>query len=206
MAFLSFPIPSLCGPGTGLCDDGAMVDRRSLGMREMAVAIGVLAVSLLAVLAAMGLLGFGSSTDDAQAPTADVTAGLQRARTELGLPLLIPAGLPSNWQPNSFQQLDPKVQGGDRTLVRAGWLTGSGAFITLVQSTETPAVLVGNEVGQGLSSRGTAAGGGAQWSVFPGVRDEPVWVRTVGPLTVLITGSAGESDFQVLAASVASPG
>ncbi len=171
----------------------------------MAAAMGVLAVVLVAVLFAMGLLRFGNATGDAATPTADVTGGLQRARADLDLPFVIPTALPSNWQPNSFQAVGP-VSGNTNALVRAGWLTGSGAFVTLVQSTQAPAELVGTEIGQGLSSRGTAQGGGTQWSVFPGVRQEVAWVRTQDKLTLMITGSASDSDFQVLAAAVAQSG
>ena len=180
-----------------------MVDRRSLSIRDMAVAAGILVVSLLLVGGAMGLYSFGNATDNGKAPLVAVISGLERARAGSKLPFVVPVGVPSNWQGNSYQLVTPEVDGGTRTLARAGWLTASGKFITLVQSTEAAADLVSSEIGQGLASRGAVQAGGAEWSVFPGLRQEQVWVREIDSITVLITGSASESDFQVLAAAVA---
>jgi len=169
----------------------------------MAAAVAVLVGGLVVVLLLMGQLGVGNSTDDAAAPAADAIGGLERAKAELGLPVVVPNGLPSNWQANSFQ-VSASTGAGDPTVVRAGWLTPDGRFVSLVQSTASPGDLVTAEiVTPGSADRGTATAGGLEWQVYPGLRDEVVWVRAAGPLSQLITGSASESDFQVLAAAVA---
>lgn len=179
-----------------------MVDRRSLTMRDMALAVGVLVVSLVVVLGAMGNLGFGSNTDNGATPTADVTGGLQRAAAALDLPIEVPAGLPADWHPSSFTQVTPFTDGGTRTVVRAGWITPSGAFVTLIQSPESAQDLVTHEIGRGLALLGTVQAGGAEWNIYPGQRQEPAWVRSTGVLTLLISGSATEADFQTLAAGI----
>jgi hypothetical protein len=191
----------------GVWDHEAMVDRRMLRMRDMVGAVGVLAVVLLILLFAMGFISFGNSANDGETPTADVTGGLERARASLELPIAIPTGLPSTWHPNSFFQRELQTPEGSFAVVRAGWLTPSGSFVTLVQSTAAPAELVASELGKGLVSDGTARAGDAEWTVYPGRREEVAWVRrgpsADGPVTLLITGSADISDFEVLAAGVA---
>ena len=181
-----------------------MVDRRNLTMRDMGVAVAILVVSLLVVVGAMGGISFGNGTDNGTAPTADVIGGFASAGTALKAPVVVPQGLPSTWRGNSYSLVDPATQGGGGVAVaRGGWLTETGKFITLIQSPADATALVSQEVGQGLASKGTADAGGAIWNVFPGQRQEPVWVRVHGGITLLITGSAGLDDFQVLAAAVA---
>jgi len=171
-------------------------------MRDMAVAIGVLVVSLVVVVGAMGLLSFGNDTDGGETPTADVLGGFNRAAAALKLPIAVPRDLPASWHGNSFSQVDPLTSGGNRTVVRGGWLTETGAFITLVQSPETPADLVGNEIKQGTTSTGTIEAGAAEWAIYPGQRAESAWVRSRDGVSLMITGSATEADFQILAAAI----
>ncbi|MEO5833701.1 MAG: DUF4245 family protein [Nakamurella sp.] len=180
-----------------------MVDRRSLTMKDMWGAVGVLAVVLVVVLGLMGTIGFGNDTKNGETPVADVTGGLQKSAAALRLPLLIPQGLPADWQPNSFALTDPFTDGGTRTVVRGGWITGSGRFVALIQSTDSPADLIGNEIGPGLTSRAVVAAGGLDWDVYPGQRSEVSWVHAAGRLAVMITGSASEDDFRILAESIA---
>ena len=173
-------------------------------MRDMAVAAGVLVVSLIVVIGAMGGWSFGNSTDNGTAPTADVIGGFGKAGPALKLPIVVPQGLPSSWRGNSFSLINPAADGGNGVPVaRGGWLTETGKFITLIQSSGQPSALVTQEIGQGLANMGTVKAGGAEWNIFPGQRQEPVWVRTTGSITLLITGSASADDFDILAAAVA---
>jgi hypothetical protein len=181
---------------------GGMVDRRSLTMKDMWGAVAILVVSLLVVLGLMGTIGFGNDTDNGETPTADVVGGFSNSAAALQLPLLVPRGLPTDWQPNSFAQTDPLTAGGTRTVVRGGWLTPDGRFVGLVQSTDPADVLVANEIGTGLTSNAVVSAGGTDWSVYPGLRDEVAWVRTAGPVSVMINGSATGDDFRTLADSL----
>ncbi|WP_157970697.1 DUF4245 domain-containing protein [Nakamurella deserti] len=180
-----------------------MVDRRSLTMKDMWGAVAVLAVALVVVLGLMGNIGFGNDTDDGQTPTADVVGGFQRSAAALQLPLAVPRGLPAEWQPNSFYQTDPATTGGTASRIGGGWLTAEGRFVTLIQSTATPDVLAAEVFGGGRTSTAVVQAGGTEWSSYPGAREEVAWVRTAGPVTLLITGSASEADFRILADSIA---
>ncbi len=179
-----------------------VVDRRSLTIKDMAGALAILSIGLVVILGAMGLLSFGTTKDDGRAPTADVIGGIQRAAAALKLPLAVPNGLPAEWRGNSFTQTEPVASGGTRTVVRGGWLTSTGKFITLIQSAESPSQLVDNEVEPGLKSSDAVPVGGASWQVYVGQRREPVWVTTRQNVTLLITGSAPPEDFRSLAAAV----
>lgn len=181
---------------------GGMVDRRSLTMKDMWGAVAILVISLVVVLGLMGTIGFGNDTDGGETPTADVVGGFQNSAAALKLPLLVPRGLPADWTPNSFGQTDPLTAGGTRTVVRGGWLTSDGRFVGLVQSTDPADLLVANEIGTGLTSNAVVTAGGADWNVYPGLRAEVAWVRTVGPISVMINGSAGDADFRTLADSL----
>lgn len=182
---------------------GLMVDRRSLTMKDMWGAVGILAVVLVVVLGLNGTIGFGNSTDNGETPVADVTGGLQKSAAALELPLEVPQGLPAEWQPNSFAQTDPFTSGGTRTVVRGGWITDGGRFVGLVQSTETPDQLVASEFGSARTSTAVVSAGGVDWSSYPGARSEVAWVHQAGPISVMITGSAAEDDFRILADALA---
>ncbi len=179
-----------------------MVDRRSLTMKDMWGAVAVLVVALVVVLGLMGSISFGNDRDGGETPTADVVGGFQRSAAALQLPLAVPEGLPTEWQPNSFYQVDPATAGGTAARIGGGWLTGSG-FITLVQSTSAADVLTADLFQGSRTSTAVVQAGGAAWSSYPAARDEVAWVRSAGPVTLLITGSASEDDFRVLADSIA---
>jgi hypothetical protein len=182
---------------------GVMVDRRSLTMKDMWGAVAVLVVALVVVLGLMGNISLGNDSDNGETPTADAVGGFQRSAAALQLPLAVPQGLPAEWQANSFYQTDPATAGGTATRIGGGWLTGEGKFITLIQSTSAPDVLAADVFQGGRTSTAVVQAGGAEWSSYPGARDEVAWVRTAGPVTLLITGSASEDDFRTLADSIA---
>ncbi len=190
--------------GVAAWDDGQVADRRNATMRDMAVAVGVLVVGLLIIIGAMGgySFKFGAPTDGV-APSADVIGGFGRAGETLGIEVVVPQGLPEAWQPNSFSLNNPAVGAAGAPVVRGGWLTPDGTFITLLESSAPGPVLVAQEVGQGLDSRGQVEAAGSTWDIYPGERSEPVWVRTSAGVTLLITGSAPTAAFETLADALA---
>ncbi len=172
-------------------------------MRDMAVAVGVLVVALLIVVGALGGYSFksGAPTEGA-APTADVVGGFGRAAATLGFEVVVPHDVPADWHPNSFSLNNPAIGATGAPVVRGGWLTADGSFITLLESSATGPVLVAQEVGTALDNRGQVEAAGSTWNIYPGQRAEQVWVRTSAGITFLITGSAKPADFQALAQAV----
>ena len=169
----------------------------------MALSLGLLAVVALLLYGMYGQVSFspGGATEG-QAPTADVTGGLQRAAPLVGFPVVLPGPLPDGWNANSFSFTEKPGSATQPPTVRAGWLTAQGRFITVVQSNGATADVLVAELGAAGSATGTEQVGDAQWTVTTGRRDEAAWVRTDGDVNCVITGSAAPEDFRTLAAAI----
>jgi hypothetical protein len=168
----------------------------------MAISMGLIAVVALVLYGMYGGVSFSpGQASDGPAPTADVTGGLNRAAPLVGFPVVIPVGLPAGWNPNSFSFVDETTaSAGQPAVVRAGWLTDQGRFISLAQSDGAVADLLAAELG---AAAPPTLAGGVEWTTTTGRRQEAAWVRTVGDVTFLITGSASPDDFTVLATAAA---
>ncbi|RIJ69800.1 DUF4245 domain-containing protein [Nakamurella silvestris] len=181
-----------------------MADRRNMTTRDMVVCMAVLVGALLFVVGAYGGFSFApGGAKDAPPPATDVTTGFTRAGPALNIPVVVPKRIPSDWEANSFLLKTPENYGKDVVpLVRGGWLTGSGNYITVIQSGASPADVLGQEIGNGLNSTVSITEAGVNWEVYPGVRNEVAWVRQANGVTFVITGSAAEPDFVALAVAV----
>ncbi|HEU5472062.1 MAG TPA: DUF4245 domain-containing protein [Actinophytocola sp.] len=166
--------------------------------------------SLAVLLVIMGVLvGFsrgcsfspgGPTVDQGAAPSADVSRDLAAAAGSVDFAIRRPE-VPAGWRANSSSV--SAVGAGASVVVRVGWLTPDGRFVQLSQSGGEPADVVAAETGQ----RGPRATGqvdvlGTTWTTYPGRRAEQAWVTRLDGVTTLITGSAAEADFQVLARAV----
>jgi hypothetical protein len=171
-----------------------VAERRQKTLRDMAISMGLIAVVALVLYGMYGGVTFSpGAASDGVAPTADVTGSLNRAAPLVGFPVVVPAELPAGWNPNSFSFVEKSAASAAQpAVVRAGWLTDEGRFISLAQSDGAVAdVLVAEQVG------------GALWTTTSGRRGESAWVRTVGDVTFLITGSASPGAFTALATAAA---
>jgi hypothetical protein len=174
-------------------------------LRDITISMVLLAVVALVLVGMYGGVSFspGRATDG-QTPTADITGGLQRAAPLMGFPVVIPAGLPGTWTPSSFSFTDQTAATtAQPPAVRAGWLTDQGRFITVIQSDGVVADILAAELGTVAPPTGTEQVGAAEWTVTSGRRSEAAWLRTVGDVTFLITGTASPEDFRTLAVAVA---
>ena len=170
----------------------------------MAISLGLLAVIALVLVGMYGGVSFSpGGPSDGQTITADVAGGLQRAAPLVGFPVLVPAAVPAGWTANSFSFTERPGTAVAPPAVRAGWLTESGRFITVVQSGGPTADVLTAELGGAAPPTGTEQVDGADWTVTAGRRDEQAWVRTSGDVTFVITGTASADDFRTLAQAVA---
>jgi hypothetical protein len=141
----------------------------------------------------------GPSVDPNAAPTVDASRELTAAASRVDFPIRRPA-LSAGWRANSAST--SAVGAGDDVIVRVGWLTAGGGFLQLSQSGGKPADVLAAETGRdGARSTGEVDVDGTRWTRYPGRRDEQAWVTTLG-VTVLITGTAGEDEFRVLAKAI----
>lgn len=170
----------------------------------MALSLGLLAVVVLVLYGMYGGVSFapGGATEG-QAPTADVTGGLQRAAPLVGFPVVVPAALPDGWNANSFSFTEKPGSLTQPPTVRAGWLTPQGRFITVAQSNGATAAVLAAELGAAGKPTGTEKVGDTEWTVTTGRRSEVAWVRTEDDVNVVITGSAAPEDFRTLATAFA---
>ena len=182
-----------------------MAQRRNKTMRDMGVCMAVLVAALLLVVGSYGGFSFApGGPSDGEAPTADAVAGFEKAGPVLDFESVVPRDLPAEWNANVFLvKTELNWGAGTVPLARGGWLTGNGEYIALIESAADPQSVLTQEIGPGLASAGTIDAGGRTWSLYPGVRDEVVWVASDGDSTLVITGSAVESDFITLARSLA---
>ena len=137
-------------------------------------------------------------------PTADVQGGFTTAGRSTAFAVVVPKGLPATWHGSSFSLTAAPGTAEAPPTARGGWLTETGAYITLIESSGTPAAVLRAEIGaDAVRTTRSVTAGGAQWAVGPGVRQEIAWSREAAGVTFVITGNAGPDDFQKLAAAVA---
>lgn len=168
--------------------------RSALGPRQL---IGALLVLLPVMLLFGGLsrCSFspgGPSVDPSAGPTVDAPALLRAAAPQVPFALRIPA-VPPGWHSNAVNRA--LIDGGQ--IVRAGYVTGAGRYLQLVQSDATEEAVLRDVARSVPPGSGTVEAGGQRWVVYQGA--EPFWVADVGGVRLLITGSAGEGEFRALA-------
>ncbi len=177
-----------------------MADRRPKTLRDMALSVGLLAIVVLALVGMYGGVSLSpGGPSQGQTPTADVTGGLHQAEPVVGFPVSVPV-VPAGWHPSSLSVTEKSSDAaGSAPAVRAGWVTDSGRFITLIQSRGPVADVLTTELGGAAPASGIEQTGGTPWTVTSGRRNEQAWYRIAGDVVQLITGPASPDDFRVLA-------
>ncbi len=167
--------------------------------------MGLIVVTILLLTGINGGFSFSPGhPSGGNVQTADVQGGFKTADRITNFPVVVPKGVPGDWHGSSFSITEAPGTAQNPPTVRGGWLTPSGAYITLIESSGTPAAVLAAEVGNnGSATTGSVTAGGATWTVGPGVRQEVAWSRTAGGVFLLITGNATTADFRALAAAVA---
>jgi hypothetical protein len=182
-----------------------VADRRNKTIRDMSISMGVIVVAVLFIAIFNG--GFELSPGrptGGTAATADVKGGFETAGRVTGFAVVVPKGVPAAWHGSSFSITAAPGSADAPPTARGGWLVPSGAYITLIESSGDPAVVLKAELGPTSgATTGSVTAGGASWTVGPGVRDETAWWRTQSGVTLVITGNASTADFTTLAGAVA---
>lgn len=183
----------------------SVADRKNKTIRDMSISMGV----IVALALVFSLLNGGFSFSPGRASggntqTADVQAGFGTAGRVTGFAVVAPKGVPSTWHGSSFSATPAPGTAQAPPTARGGWLTPNGAYISLIESSGSPASVLTAELGAAsAATTGSVTAGGAQWATGPGVRQEIAWSRVQGNVTYVITGSAAPDDFRTLAAAVA---
>ena len=183
----------------------SVADRRNKTARDMSISMGVIVVSVLLLTGINGGFSFSPGrASGGNTQTAEVRAGFATAGRVTGFAVVVPGSLPASWHESSFSITGSPGTPDAPPTARGGWLTPTGAYISLVESSGAPRAVLAAELGQtGGGTTGSVTAGGANWTIGPGVRQEVAWYRTVRGVTLLITGNATPQDFGTLAAAVA---
>jgi len=171
--------------------------RKTFG--DMARSIGVMAVVVAAVLLVGGryLLWPGKA---AQMPAADYSSEVQEFPRVAGAPVLAPHDLPSSWRANAARLLAPAA---GTVQMHIGWAVPGSRYAGLDEATGDPAALLTSVLGTpGAAIRGTTTIGPATWQLRRAANGEEALTRTVGKVTVVVTGNASDAQLRLLAGSL----
>ncbi|WP_171041287.1 DUF4245 domain-containing protein [Sinomonas susongensis] len=162
--------------------------------------IMALAVSLLAIVPVMLLSA--NSGSQVQRPTIDVSAVASDARGVAGFSPAAPS-LPAGYSANYARWVSGSSDGVDHWDV--GWVTPQQQFVSIEQTAMANPTWITQQVKEAPTT-GTRDAGGITWTLYdkPGV--EKSYVGKIGKTTVIVSGSAGFSEFDVVAAAVAATG
>jgi hypothetical protein len=183
----------------------SVAQRKNKTLRDMAISMGV----IVALALVFSLLNGGFSFSPGKASggnsqTADVQGSFATADRTTGFRVVPPKGVPAAWHGSSFSMTPAPGTATAPPTARGGWLTETGSYITLIESSgAAPAVLTAEIGAAAVRTTGSVIAGGTQWATGPGVRQEIAWSRVADGVTFVITGNAGPDDFQKLATAVA---
>ncbi|GDY29935.1 DUF4245 domain-containing protein [Gandjariella thermophila] len=179
-------------------------------LRDLGLSLAVLAGMVLVLTGLSRGCSFspgGISVDPHAVPTVDQSAELRSAAARVGFSVRDPR-LPAGWRANSADVSDAGATPGGPRVVQVGWLTAAGRYLRFAQSSADSADLArfeaGRPPGENPVSTGTVDVAGRQWTVYPGLRDEPSWLTDLGGVRLLITGSGSPDEFRTLAAAAQS--
>lgn len=162
--------------------------------------IMALAVSLLAIVPVWLLSG--NSGAQVQRPTVNVSAVASDAKGAAGFSPAAPS-LPAGYSANYARWVSGTSDGVNHWDV--GWVTPQQQFVSIEQTAMANPTWITQQVNEAPIT-GTRSAGGITWTLYdkPGV--EKSYVGKVGKTTVIVSGSGGFPEFDVVAAGVAATG
>ena len=174
-----------------------MYKRLTSGAGQFAIAIGaclLVVVVVMLVAPGNGILGFGKPKETL--PYADPSQGAAALKITAPYTSYAPQGLPASWRPTSS-----RLSTGPKKPVswHLGYVTPAGEYAALEESNRSPAAFVA------ATAPGKAAGvrqvAGASWTQYADVKGRAL-VRTLGTVTLVVTGTASYDELATLAGSL----
>jgi hypothetical protein len=133
--------------------------------------------------------------------TVDPSSTVQLAAARAGYPLLVPTGLGKDYLVTSARTDAGNAGEGDPVTLEIGYLTPAEEFAGFVVSDDPRADAVA-AVLDGAQEQGTVDLGGQTWTRSITEKDETALSRDAGGVTVVVTGSATETELEAVAAAV----
>jgi hypothetical protein len=131
----------------------------------------------------------------------DPAATVQLAAARAAYPLLVPQGLDEGYRPTSARTDAGNAGEGDPVTLEIGYLTPSEEFAGFVVSDDPRAGPLAAAL-DGAQQQGTVDIGGVAWARWTTRSGETTLSREVDGVTVVVTGSAPESELETVAAAV----
>ena len=131
----------------------------------------------------------------------DPSSTIHLAASRASYPMLAPTGLPSGYRPTSARTDAGNARAGAPVTLQIGYVTPKAQYVSFVISDDPRADAL-TSVLSGATPEGNAQVAGQSWTKARDSRGETALSRQVGDVTVLVTGSADESELQAVAAAV----
>lgn len=131
----------------------------------------------------------------------DTAGPIAAARDAAGFAVPAPSGLPATWRPTSTQFTPSAPDHG--ASFRIGYVTPAGGYGEYLTSNDAQAAVTA--LYGPLTQTGRALVNGAVWTKFETAKNRELLTRTSGTVTVIVTGSAAESELVALAGSLTDP-
>ena len=128
----------------------------------------------------------------------DPGPAISAAQQQAGFAVLTPSGLGDRWRPTSTE-LIPAGPSAPASF-RIGYVSPAGKYAELLQSADAPDA-VAARYGP-LVADGTTSIGGTGWQQYDTRSGRRLLRHTFGAVTVIVTGSASQSELAELAGSV----
>lgn len=169
---------------------------------DMVRSLGLLAVIVALTLIFVPGLLHPSKSQRFQAVTySDYVHGFRQVT---GTDALVPTGLASGWYANSARLTDSAKH----AHLYIGWVTPDSKYLALDESNGSAPALVATVLGaKVVKTDGQVQIGGATWQRYAGTGGDNAIARTIGGVTVVITGSGSSTQQSELAEALhPSPG
>jgi hypothetical protein len=128
----------------------------------------------------------------------DTRPAIEAARQQAGFHVLAPSGLGDRWRATSTEFV-PAGTAGPATF-RIGYVSPAGRYAELFESDDAPDAVAATY--GPLVTEGTTSVAGVDWQRYQTTAGRRLLRHTVGKVTVIVTGNAGEQELAELAGSL----
>jgi hypothetical protein len=151
----------------------------------------------------LALVGFAALRQNDVDPVRPVESGptIQLAARTAGHPLLVPTGLPDGWVTTSARTNAGGISPGDPVTLELGWYTPAEEYAAYVSSDNPRSDVVTGAL-DGAREESSEEIAGETWTRSVNQRNETVLTRVADDSTLVVTGSAPDSELETLAASL----
>ena len=173
--------------------------RLTSGVGQFALAVGA-CFALVLVVAVLspgnGILGFGKAKETL--PYVDPSPAAAALRLTAPYTSYAPEGLPATWRPTSSRITGTVAS--KPVSWHLGYVTPAGEYAALEESNRQPAATFIASVAAGKPA-GVRQVAGVSWTEYAGAKDRAL-VRTVGTVSLVVTGTASYDELAALAGSL----